>query len=96
MQKYGVVMVFGMYAVDYDDPRQAELRRSIAEFVTASGHVCSYHALYLPEGVKQIYCDLVVDYDLPDSGALDADFRAFMAARYPGYELMLTIETEYV
>lgn len=96
MYRYGVVMVFGMYAVDSDDPEQRELRRVIARFVVGYDHVVSYHALYLPQEKKQVYCDLVVDYELKDRDALEADFRALIAEKYPGYEVILTIETEYV
>ncbi len=96
MYRYGVVMVFGMYAVDSDDPEQRELRRVIARFVAGYDHVVSYHALYLPQEKKQVYCDLVVDYELKDRDALEADFRALIAEKYPGYEVILTIETEYV
>lgn len=96
MYKYGVVMVFGMYAVDTDDPEQRELRQVIARFVAGYEHVVSYHALYLPQDKKQVYCDLVVDYDMKDREALESDFRALIGERYPGYEIILTIETEYV
>lgn len=96
MNKYGVTMVFGMYAVDSDEPGQNELRKYIAKFVAGQEHVSSYHALYLPLDRKQIYCDLVVDYELKDREALETGFRAYMAEKYPGYEIMLTVETEYV
>lgn len=96
MYKYGVVLVFGMYAVDTDDPEQAELRRVIARFVAGYAHVVSYHALYLPQDKKQVYCDLVVDYDMKDREALESDFRALIGDKYPDYEIILTIETEYV
>lgn len=96
MHKYGVVMVFGMYAVDADDPEQRELRRVIARFVADYEHVVSYHALYLPHGAKQLYCDLVVDYEMKDRDKLETDFRAFIGGKYPDFEIILTIETEYV
>ena len=96
MQKYGVVMVFGMYAVDSDDPEQGKLRRYIASFVAGREHVVSYHALYLPPDREQIFCDLVVDYDLRDRDSLEADFTKYIKEKYPDCELMLTIETEYV
>jgi cation diffusion facilitator family transporter len=96
MQQYGVVMVFGMYAVDTDDPEQRELRRVIARFVAGREHVVSFHALYLPHDGKQVYCDLVVDYELSDREGLERDFRGLIGQKYPGYEIILTIETQYV
>jgi cation diffusion facilitator family transporter len=96
MREYGVVMVFGMYAVDTDDPAQRELRRVIARFVAAYDHVVSYHALYLPPDCRQVYCDLVVDYEFDDREGLEAAFRNVIEQKYPGYEIILTIETQYV
>ena len=40
--------------------------------------------------------DIIVDYDLKDWDGLRADFVAYMAERYPGSEIALNIETEFV
>ena len=96
MHEYGVTMVFGMYAVDSDTEEQKQLRQAIADFVRETEHVVSFHALYLPHDRAQIYCDLIVDYELKDRALLEESFKALMEELYPGYEVLLTIETEYV
>lgn len=96
MHEYRVTMVFGIYAVDHDSPRSVEMRRNITRFVRSYEHVVSYHALFISEKEKKIYCDLVVDYELKDWDALRAAFTELMAKNYPDYVLELVIETEYV
>lgn len=96
MHTYRVTMVFGIYAVDQDSPQAAVLRSQIARFVRDYGNVTSYHALFLQEQEKKVYCDLVVDYELKDWDALRSDFTVLMEKLCPGYELELVIETEYV
>ncbi len=96
MHEYGVVMVFGMYAVDNDQPYVRELRNNVASFVRGYEHVVSYHAVYLNPEKPEIYCDLIVDYDLKDWDKLREDFISFMKEKYPDHETILTIETEYV
>ncbi len=96
MHEYGVTMVFGIYAVDNDSEAARKMRGEIAEFVRRREHIASYHALYLTPDRKQIYCDLVVDYELKDWEALRRDFTDYIAALYPESELELVIETEYV
>ena len=96
MEQYHVTMVFGIYAVDNNSEESRSLRREIAEFVRNYDHVISYHALFISHKQKRIYCDLIVDYDLADWKALDAEFETFMHAHYPDYQIMLTIETEFV
>lgn len=96
MHEYNVVMVFGMYAVDNDQPYVRELRSNVAGFVRGYEHVVSYHAVYINPEKPEIYCDLIVDYDLTDWDKLREDFTAFMKEKYPDHETILTIETEYV
>lgn len=96
MQEYHVVMVFGIYAVDNDHEYVRELRKRIGRFVAQTEHVKSYHAVYLDPSSDNIYCDLVVDYDLRNWNDLDASFKAYMKEYYPSREIQLTIETEFV
>lgn len=96
MYEYHVVMVFGIYAVDNDHEEVKAINKSVGKFVKETDHVKSFHAVYLEPGTDMLYCDLVVDYELPDWDKLRADFTAYMQERYPDKKLMLTIETEFV
>lgn len=96
MQEYNVVMVFGIYAVDNDSRETAEARAYVAAFVRAKEHVKSYHAVYLEPGTNRFYVDLIVDYKQQDWEGLEAEFKAYIAEKYPEKEVVLTIETEYV
>lgn len=96
MHEHKVTMVFGLYAVDYDSEKSLKMRSQIASFVAAYEHVISYHALFISENEKRIYCDLVVDYELNEWDKLRESFTGYMKKLYPDYELELVIETEYV
>lgn len=96
MHEHRVALVFGIYAVDNDQPDSKELRRVIGQYVQAHEHVKSFHAVYLQPDTDLLYCDLVVDYDLRDWDALRADFLAYMSEHYPERRVELTVETEYV
>ena len=96
MHEHNVTMVFGLYAVDYDSEGSKKMRGEIARFVAEREHVLSYHALFISEKEKRIYCDLVVDYELEEWDKLRTDFTAYMATLYPDYSLELVIETEFV
>lgn len=96
MREYGVVLVFGIYAVDQDRPELNALRRTIGEFIRTHEHVKSFHALYLQPETDRVYLDFVVDYALRDWDDLKNEFLAYMAEKYPEKEIVLTVETEYV
>ncbi|MCQ2539591.1 MAG: cation diffusion facilitator family transporter [Acetatifactor sp.] len=96
MHEHHITMVFGLYAVNGDSEVLKEMRRHIASFVKSHDHVISYHALYIDSTNNDIYCDLVVDYDLQDWDALREEFTAYMKAAYPEQRLELVIETEFV
>ena len=95
MHDQKVTMVFGIYAVDNDHEDVREIRKAVGEFVKSHDHVDSFHAVYLDPNGK-LYCDLVVDYELKDWDALRREFFEYMAQLYPGKEIELTVETEYV
>ena len=96
MHEKHITMVFGIYAVDGDHAQIRQLREQVAAFVRQQEHVNSYHALYIHPNGKDLYVDLVVDYDLADWEALRKDFTAYMAELYPDKHLELVIETNYV
>lgn len=96
MHEEHVTIVFGVYAVDDDHVETRRIRRTILEYVKAHEHVKSFHAVYLEPGTNRLYCDLVVDYELADWGALRADFLDYMKAKVPGRDVVLTVETEFV
>ena len=96
MHEKHITMVFGIYAVDRDHAQIRQLREQVAAFVREQKHVTSYHALYIHPNGKDLYVDLVVDYDLADWEALRKDFTAYMAELYPDKHLELVIETNYV
>ena len=96
MHEDHVTMVFGVYAVDGDDPQSRQLRRNIGQFIREQPHVKSFHAVYTEPESRKIYCDFVVDYELMDWEPIKEEFLASMDQLYPGHEIVLTIETEYV
>ena len=96
MHEKHITMVFGIYAVDKDHQEIRQLREQVAAFVREQEHVNSYHALYIHPNGRDIYVDLVVDYDLADWDELHREFTDYMAARYPEKHLELVIETNYV
>lgn len=96
MHEYGIVVVFGVYAVDRDHENVKEMREYIGRFVQNTEHVISFHALYIDPNNDDIYCDLVVDYDLQNWDELRESFTAYMSEKYSDQRLELVIETEYV
>lgn len=96
MHEHHIAMVFGIYAVDEEHEGMQELRAYIEKFVQEKEHVTSFHALYVDPKNEDIYCDLVVDYELGDWEELRSEFRDYMKQAYPTQRLELVIETEYV
>jgi len=96
MEEYHVTLVFGLYAVDNDSAESKALRKTIADYIVTQNQVKSFHALYLDPENQKCYCDFIVDYRLKDWETLRADFEGYMREIYPNYEIILTIETEFV
>lgn len=96
LQDYGVTMVFGIYASNRESERAAEMRCIISKLVCEQAHITGYHALYVDEAERCIYCDFIVDYDLHDWNAVKRRIAAALRDQYPDYRLELTVKAEYV
>lgn len=96
MQQYNVTMVFGIYSVDNDSTESRQIRRIIGEYIRDKEHIKSFHAVYKDEKNKKLYCDFLVDYYLKDWDKARAEFIEYMSVKYPDYQIILTIETEFV
>jgi len=96
MHEYNVTMVFGIYAVDNDNPESTELRRYIKDFITMTDGAKSYHAVFIDSENSKIYCDIIVDYKLQNWEELSNKFTSYIGEKYPEYETELTVETEFV
>lgn len=96
MHEYHVTMVFGIYAVNNDEPFMKEIRKNVSVFVKETEHVKSFHAVYVNTETNTLYCDLIVDYDLRDWDGLRQKFMDYIKPLYPDKEIELVIETEYV
>lgn len=96
MYEYKVVLVFGVYAVDNDLEEIKQIRKNISKFMQEHEHIKSFHAVYLDSEHNNLYCDFIVDYALKDWDGLDKEFKDYMAILYPDYDIILTIETEFV
>ena len=96
MHEYNVTMVFGIYAVDNDHEEVKAIRLAVGRFVREHENVKSFHAVYLDPASGRLYVDLIVDYKLRDWEALRREFTAYMGEYFPGRELELVIETEFV
>ena len=96
MEKYNTTMVFGIYAVDNDTKSSKKLRRQIADYVKKHEHIKSYHAVYLDDESDKLYCDLVVDYEAQDWDEIREDFTRYLSDKYPGKQIQVNIDTEFV
>lgn len=96
MHEEKVTLVFGVYAVGDDRGELPAVRKAIARFVRSHEGVKSYHAVYLEPKTGKLYCDIIVDYSLRDWDRLRGEFVAYIGECFPGREVELTVETEFV
>ena len=96
MYKYNVTMVFGIYAVDKSSPESKKLHRLIAQYVRDHEHIKNYHAVFFDNENNNIYCDLVVDYEIEDYDKTINEFVEYMKKKYPDQNFIVNIDTEFV
>jgi len=96
LETYHVLIVFGIYAVDNDSKDSKKLRQQIAEYVRSKEHLISFHAVFMDQKRKRIYCDLVVDHEAGDLMLLHEDFVGYLKNLYPDQDIEVNIDTEFI
>lgn len=92
--QYHIYLVFGFYSVDESSPRNRKLEQTIREYIHENPHVLGYHGLFLDEQTRELYCDVVLDFQI-DRSAFRKQFEKYLQEQYPGIRPVITIDTKF-
>lgn len=95
MERHGIVMTVGVYAVATGTGSQAKLQSVVMQAVTARKEVIQAHGFYYHEKDEMITIDVVPDITVRDDAALANSIKGNIKELFPGKEVSVVIDHNY-
>ena len=94
-EKFGVLLICGIYAVNLHDPGAVRLRREITDRMLAHPGVLQVHGLRIDEAEHHISFDVVRDFSVKDVSGLIEALHKELAEAHPEYTYTITPDLNY-
>ena len=91
---YHVYIVFGFYAVHYEDPQSKVVVRALNEFKKRHKECLNFHGVDIFHKNKCVYTDITLIYGC-NREKLKREVEALIEKALPGYHAHVTIDTEF-
>ena len=91
---YHVYIVFGFYAVHYDDERSKAVVKVLNEFKKRHSECLNFHGIDIYEKNKCVYADITLQYGC-NRKQLKQEAEDLIEKTLPGYHAHITIDTEF-
>lgn len=95
LSKYHIFFTIGIYAVNTQEGILKDMQDTIKPIVSANKGVIGVHAVYIELDNKLISFDMVVDFEVKDIPALQAEVIRQVQAVYTDYKVEINIDTNY-
>ena len=91
---YHVYIVFGFYAVHYEDPRSRAVVKGRNEFKEKHRECLNFHGVDIFQKNKCVYTDITLTYGC-DREKLKTEAEKLIEKTLPGYHAHITVDTEF-
>ena len=96
LKEHNVILTaIGVYSTNTKDEEVIRTRTEVSRIVLSHEHVRQIHGFYLVKEKKMIRFDIVVSFDAKDRKAVYEDVVSEVAKAFPGYDLQVTMDTDY-
>ena len=96
LKEHNVILTaIGVYSTNTKDEEVIRTRTEVSRIVLSHEHVKQIHGFYLVKEKKMIRFDIVVSFDAKDRKAVYEDVVSEVAKAFPGYDLQVTMDTDY-
>ena len=90
-----ILTALSVYTYSETDTHEIEMRSDIYSIAMSVENVLEAHGFYLDEAAKVIQFDIIVSFDAPDRLAVYKKVTEKITAKYPKYELVCTLDTDF-
>lgn len=94
MDKYGVFLTVGIYAINTKDTEVARMHQKIHEITASKKGVLQTHGLYIDKVGKILSFDILVDFAIDDPIAVRNDIMQEVRQAFPDYNISINIDRD--
>lgn len=93
-KKLKIYLVFGIYAIDSNSKLSREIWNILGDFRDTNQHCLGCHGVVIDEKNKEIYFDIVLDFDC-DRESVKDDITWKVQNSFPDYKVIVTVDLEF-
>ena len=95
LEKHGIIMTEGIYAIATGDNHRAELQSKVIKALAAHKELAQIHGFYVSEKDRMLSVDVVPDISSRDDNALRLKLTDEIQALIPDYQVVIIIDHNY-
>ena len=93
--KYGVLLIIGIYAVITGDKDVVQMQDAVASIASSMPGVLQVHGMFIDRTDRHISFDIVIDFSVKDIVRLKEDIIEAVQERWPGYSVQINIDKDW-
>ncbi len=90
-----ILTAIGVYSVNTRDRDIIDAKKKVSETVLSHPHVLQMHGFYMDREKKTMRFDIVISFDASDRKTVYQNIIADIQTEYPGYQLQVTMDTDF-
>ncbi len=90
-----ILTAVGVYSINTQDEEAIEAEKRVREIVFSHEHVKQMHGFYLMKDQNTMRFDIVVSFDAKDRRAVYEEVKADVQKEFPGYRLLVAMDTDF-
>ena len=91
-----ILTAIGVYSVNTKDAEIIEAYKKVKDLVLSHEYVRQIHGFYMDKDKKTLRFDIVVSFDAEDRRAVYGKVIEAVGKEYPGYELQVAMDTDFL
>ena len=95
IEKHGIIMTVGIYAVATGENRRAELQSAVMKMLSAHPEIVQVHGFHYSEKEQKLSVDVVPDISVHDDAALVSSLTHEIQPLVPGKQVIIVVDHNY-
>ena len=93
MQEFGIILTIGIYAAN-DKGEYGEIKEELGNIIKNYKEIIQMHGFYVDEETKNIFFDLIIDFQADDSKEIQNSVIKQIKEKYPKYNYNVILDSD--
>ena len=92
-KEFGIIMTIGIYAAN-DNSEFADIKKELANIISGYKEVKQVHGFYVDKINKNVYFDLIIDFDAKDHEKIRDEIIARLKEKFSDYNFIIILDAD--